>query len=105
MRVTTERLYKKLLVLLGVLAMLSPLGLIASGDAWGEWSANRIGEMIGFIPEGLKRFADMWSSPFSDYSIKGLNPALGYIVSAVIGALLVVALMYIVGKIISKNGS
>ncbi|WP_081639340.1 PDGLE domain-containing protein [Hippea alviniae] len=100
---TTMSLYKKLLILLGVLAILSPLGLIASGDAWGEWSKEELAKMLGYIPYGLKRFADFWSAPFSDYTIKGTNDTIGYIASAIIGSLLVMLLMYVVGKILAKN--
>jgi cobalt/nickel transport protein len=49
---------KKLLVILAIVALLSPIGIILpekfkAGDAWGEWSAETIHKLVGFIPERL----------------------------------------------------
>ncbi len=99
----TLSLYKKLLIVLGVLAVLSPLGLIASGDAWGEWSKDTIAKMMGYIPHGLAKFSDLWNAPLADYSVKGMNDVVGYIISAVVGSILVMVFMYILGKLLSKG--
>ncbi len=41
--------WKPLVIGLVILALLSPLGLLASGTAWGEWGSNEVGaEQIGF---------------------------------------------------------
>src|SRR4029079_11631204 len=43
------RSWRKLLIGLVVLALLSPLGLLASGTAWGEWGSDEVGvEQIGY---------------------------------------------------------
>lgn len=72
-----------LFALLAMLIAATPLGLLASGTAWGEWE-------ISEIPTMKENFS--WSSLFPDYSISGLPDAVGYILSAVIGVLLSIIL-------------
>lgn len=49
----------KLWIGIGILILLSPLGLLLpehfkAGDAWGEWGAGTFKELVGYIPQGLK---------------------------------------------------
>jgi cobalt/nickel transport system permease protein len=89
--------------LIVALICLTPLGLIASGTAWGEWGASEIqdvttnGNKLGFIPEGMKNGFD-FSSLMPDYAVSGLSEIAAYILSAVAG----VAIFIILFKIISK---
>lgn len=92
---------------LGVLIILSPLGLIATGTAFGEWSKEELLAEVGFIPAGLEKFADMWKYVLlPDYSIPGLEgplqSAFGYIFSAVIGVALVVAVIMMFSRIVRE---
>lgn len=73
-------------VLLAVLICASPLGLLATGTAWGEWGAEEFTDMISYIPQGLV------NGPLSgfeaicpDYAIGSLPEWVAYILSAVIG--------------------
>ena len=93
----------KLLAFLGFMVMLTPLGLLPEGDAWGEWSKESFNSMIGFIPQGLKKFSEIWSAPFPDYTISPMGDIFGYMLSAVIGILLIFTLLYIFGKVASKK--
>jgi len=85
------------------LICLSPLGLLATGTAWGEWGADEIknvvsgGSALGFVPEGM---ADgfRFEALIPDYTVAGLPDIAGYILSAVAGA----AILTIVFKIISS---
>ena len=90
----------KLWIGIGILALLSPLGLILperfkAGDAWGEW--------------GLEKLSSLWSAPFSDYALNGQQNkglcqlSLGYIASAVIGILVIVCLAMLLGGFLSKD--
>lgn len=90
--------FKKLWIGLGILAVLSPIGLLASGDAWGEWEAEAFEKMVGFIPKGLARFSGFWSAPLADYGVPGAGEVLGYIISAFAGILLVVLVTWLIGK-------
>jgi len=93
---------KPVAVLIAVLAVLTPLGLLAQGTAWGEWGADEIaqvatgGQTLGYTPIGLE---GGWSleAVLPDYSLAGLPDAVGYVLSAVIG----IALLVIVFKLIA----
>jgi cobalt/nickel transport system permease protein len=78
-------------VTLAVLVVASPLGLLAPGTAWGEWGADELGELgLSFIPQGLKALEGLWGAPMADYELPALgNPSLGYILSAVVGIILI----------------
>ena len=66
--------YRKLWWALGALMILSPLGLIATGTAFGEWGVDQLQEEVGFIPTGLEKMADLWAyAPLPDYGIPGLD--------------------------------
>jgi cobalt/nickel transport system permease protein len=88
--------------LVAVLVVATPLGLIATAPAWGEWGADEIAEVVtngtalGYVPSGL---ANGWAleSIMPDYSLEGMNEVAAYILSAVIG----VALLVIIFKLIS----
>jgi len=63
--------YRKLWWGLLALIVLSPLGLLATGTAFGEWSTEELIDEVGFIPAGLSKFADFWRHvPLPDYSCR-----------------------------------
>jgi cobalt/nickel transport system permease protein len=79
------------------LACLSPLGLLAGGTAWGEWSAAELpglvsgGRPLGWVPAGMARGLGL-PALFPDYSVSGLPAWAGTLLSAAAGtALLVIA--------------
>jgi len=76
-------------VLMAVLVAACPLGLLAVGDAWGEWATEDLADLVGYAPAGLADGWE-WTSLFPDYSVGGLPDWLGYILSAVIGVALLV---------------
>lgn len=88
--------------LVALLIAATPLGLLATGTAWGEWGADEIAETVqngsrlGYTPSGL---AEGWSLnvPMPDYAMSGMNEVAAYILSAVIG----VAALIIIFKLIS----
>ena len=86
---------KPLYGLILALIVASPLGLLAAGTAWGEWGADEIkdvsngGSALGFVPAGMEK-GFSFSAPLPDYSMSGLSTVLGYVVSAVLGAALLV---------------
>ncbi|HXH69756.1 MAG TPA: PDGLE domain-containing protein, partial [Pyrinomonadaceae bacterium] len=85
----------------------TPLGLLAAGTAWGEWSVEDFAdpaarEQIAAAshnqapptapPEGLARLADIWTSPIPDYAPAFMNsPEFGYILSAMFGTGIIIA--------------
>ncbi|NLV21309.1 MAG: cobalamin biosynthesis protein [Syntrophomonadaceae bacterium] len=98
--------FKKLWMALGLFIILCPLGLIATGTAFGEWGTDQLSEEVGFIPAGLAKFADFWSgSLLPDYGVPGwdadfIQLAGGYILSALVGVALVVLLISFFSKIV-----
>jgi cobalt/nickel transport system permease protein len=84
---------------LGVVALATPIGLLASGTAWGEWGAEELKNLgLGFIPKGIEQFAGWWPAPLPDYGILRLSAVVGYILSAFIGITLVSVLIWMLGR-------
>jgi cobalt/nickel transport system permease protein len=89
--------------LIVALICLTPLGLLATGTAWGEWGKDEIknvmtgGNILGYIPEGMEN-GFSFESMMPDYSISGLPEFIGYIVSAVAGVAIVIILFKIIGS-------
>ncbi|MFN3336403.1 MAG: cobalt transporter CbiM [Thermomicrobium sp.] len=89
------------ILLAAVLVLLTPLGLVASGTAWGEWSAQELEERVGYVPSGLARWEGWWQAPLPDYSLPWLSAdaslaqqALAYVLSAIVGIGLVSAAIF-----------
>ncbi len=95
--------FAKLFIGLFVLGLLVPIGLLASGTAWGEWGKEAFTQMIGYIPKGLERFSDFWHAPFRDYTVGGAGDHIGYILSAFGGMALVLVITWGVGKILTRK--
>ncbi len=96
--------YKKAWISLIILAILSPLGLIAVGEAWGEWDSETMKRIVGFVPEGMTRIRDYSIAIFRDYTVPGLDEGtpkvvLGTIVSALVGAGLTAMITLIIIKL------
>jgi len=92
---------KPLYALIAVLVAASPLGLLAAGTAWGEWGADEIkgvvtgGAPLGFVPAGMLKGS--FEAPLPDYSVAGTPEVVGYLISAVLGAAILVILFKLVG--------
>ena len=99
--VNTTSFVKKIRYVLIALVVLSPLGLLAEGTAFGEWSADELSEMMNNVPAGIEN-GFSFEALFSDYTIPGTNIAVGYILSAITALLI----FYILGKMIrTMNGA
>jgi cobalt/nickel transport system permease protein len=84
-----------------LLMLFTPLGILAAGTAWGEWSSadlmnpktrEQIGAASGYhalpssVPAGIQRLSSLWTAPFPGYAPKFVkNPVLGYLLSAMFG--------------------
>lgn len=94
---------KSLYALLVAMIVLSPLGLLAAGTAWGEWGTDEIGgtlthgKALGFIPQGMQH-GFHFNTLMPDYSMHGVSETIGYIISAVAGA----AILMIIFKIVAS---
>jgi cobalt/nickel transport system permease protein len=97
-----------------MLLILTPLGILAVGTAWGEWVASdfsnpAIRQQIAGAsrqqtpparaPEGLEQISRIWTAPFSHYAPPYIrNAAFGYFLSAMFGAGLVMAASSLMGR-------
>jgi cobalt/nickel transport system permease protein len=96
--------YGKLWWVLGAMIVLSPLGLLASGTAWGEWGADELMKLLGFVPSGMQRLSEAWThAPFADYSLPGFDSfwssAVIYVGCAIIGVGIIFLLTYMFGRL------
>ena len=78
--------------------LLLPLGLLTDAPAWGEWDNEYYQKILGFIPEGIKNAKPIHTF-MSDYGIEGLNSIVGYYISAIVGAVIIYAIFYILAKV------
>ena len=106
--------HTKLWIGLGILILLSPLGLIlpakfGAGSAWGEWSTEELHKLVGYVPAGLAKGSDRWKAPMPDYATKGEQEASlpkqssDYILSAVLGVAVVAGVAVLLGKALAKR--
>jgi cobalt/nickel transport system permease protein len=113
------RATKPLWIALAVLAILTPLGILAVGSAWGEWSvsdflhpesrqqiANASAGQAPPLqpPAGLQRLAPLWTAPFSRYAPPFLkNAALGYMLSAMVGMALIMGIGLLAAELLRRR--
>jgi cobalt/nickel transport system permease protein len=105
---------RPLWVALAILCVLTPLGILAAGSAWGEWMASDYADSAARhqmaaasfhtavpnqAPEGLARLSSVWTAPFARYAppyIRGA--AFGYLLSAMFGVGVIVAGFLVLGS-------
>ena len=96
--------YRKLWWGVAALVILSPLGLLAEGTAWGEWGAEEVGKLVGYIPAGLSRLSESWSHTLlPDYALPGTEhgfwaSAAVYILCAGLAVGIIFLLTYLLGR-------
>jgi hypothetical protein len=105
---------KKLWIGLLVMALLTPLGIILpylfnAGAAWGEWGVDKLEQLLGYAPQGLKKLSDLWKAPVPNYSFGGKDTSMtlqiiSYVASGALGVLAVTLVVYLITRFIAKNG-
>jgi cobalt/nickel transport system permease protein len=88
-------------ICLGVAALLTPLGLLATGGAFGEDAPENLDLKkyhLQSIPNGLAHYAGFWHHAlFNGYDFNhDRHPALGYIVSAFVGMAVIALVVFAV---------
>jgi cobalt/nickel transport system permease protein len=89
---------------LGVLALLTPLGLLAPGGAFGEEAPSDLDLAryhLDAVPHGLQHYAGFWHHAlFDSYDFTGdAHPNVGYVVSALFGVAMIGLALLVVFKI------
>ena len=89
------------------LALASPLGLLAPGTAWGEWSTRELARLgIKSIPAGIEKLSGLWGAPMARYNLPALgNASLGYLLSAVVGILVVGVVVWLFTMLLTAGRS
>lgn len=100
--------YKAILGIFAAMVILSPLGLLTTGTAFGEWGTDEVKRILGYVPDGMAQVADKWHSLFPDYSIPHLGEtrlamSVGYIASAVIGMAIISALILLSARLAKRR--
>lgn len=88
---------RRAVALLLLLLALSPLGMLASGEAWGEWGVHDLAQRVGYTPSGLAHTESHGWKGFDllpDY-LSQRGPA-GYLFAGLVGLLMVGGLTYLV---------
>ncbi|MGA1977473.1 MAG: PDGLE domain-containing protein [Bacteroidales bacterium] len=109
-----SKLQKRILIALLVLCLITPVGILLpayfnAGDAWGEWSAQTVEQLIGYVPAGLQKYSHLWKAPMPDYTINHRDKSIVqrsgyYIVSGIAGATIVFIIMVAISKLLARNG-
>jgi len=109
---------RKLWLGLALLLILTPLGILAVGSAWGEWSAQdfrdpqarqQIAAASGnrlppsHVPRGLERLSSIWTAPLSRYAPAFVrSAAIGYFVSGMVGVGLIIATCVLANWVLNR---
>jgi cobalt/nickel transport system permease protein len=96
-----ERSQGRLWWAVALLMLFTPLGILAAGTAWGEWSSadlmnphtrEQIGAASGnhappsSVPVGIEKLSNLWTAPFPGYAPRFIkSPMFGYLLSAMFG--------------------
>ncbi|MGA7076885.1 MAG: PDGLE domain-containing protein [Halobacteriota archaeon] len=105
-----DRLLRNSLIGLAVLIIVVPVGLLAVGTAYGEWGAEELEGLVGFIPAGLASISSLWAAPIPDYALPSLGEtfldlSLAYWLSAIIGVILSAGVLILIGRVLTRNAA
>jgi cobalt/nickel transport system permease protein len=83
-------IFSRVWILVVVLIVLAPLGLLAQGTAFAEWSSSDLEIIFGLAPPaGMTSLENVYDAPFKGYSIPGATTftqlSLAYVLAAIIG--------------------
>jgi hypothetical protein len=108
------RFQKKLWIGLLIMALFTPLGIVLpekfrAEEAWGEWGIDKLEKLVGYVPEGLKKLADLWKAPISDYNFGGEGAsmtvqAISYIASGLLGIGVCAFVVLMISRFMAKHG-
>jgi len=110
---------RRLWITVALLLVLTPLGVLAAGTAWGEWSARDFSRAAGrarieasslnqpapaAAPAGLQRLSTLWTAPIPSYAPQFIKSrAFGYLLSAMFGVGCVVAVSLAVQTVLRRG--
>jgi cobalt/nickel transport system permease protein len=111
---------RKLWLGLAALMIMTPLGILAVGSAWGEWTAQDFSdpqarrqiaaasrsEAPRGAPQGLQRLSSIWTAPLPRYAPAFIRSAsFGYLVSGMVGVGLIIVCSLLLNGLVARGGS
>jgi cobalt/nickel transport system permease protein len=118
---TPLRSFRSLWVAVALLMLFTPLGILAAGKAWGEWSPSDFASDAGrahiatnsqgvsvptAAPAGLQRLSSVWTAPIPAYAPQFVKSrSFGYLLSAMFGVGLVMASSFAVQSLLQRRRS
>ncbi len=116
---TGPRATRKHWLAFAALLILTPLGILAAGSAWGEWSAqdfasaqarrqmaaaSRNSEPPQGAPRGLARLSSVWTAPLPRYAPAFIrNEFFGYFLSAAVGSGLIILVTLLLSPMLTRR--
>lgn len=107
---------QRLWLAIAALMLLTPLGILAAGTAWGEWSPSELArstpaavaasspESSASAPAGLQKLSNVWTAPFPAYAPTFVRSrGLGYLLSAMFGVGLLLILSLLMRRLLDRN--
>jgi len=107
-----HRSLRRLWLTVALLLLLTPLGILVAGTAWGEWKASEFSSSQGRdriaaasqqqpppdeAPQGLQRLSTIWTAPLPAYAPQFVKSrSVGYLLSAMFGTGLLLTFSWIV---------
>jgi cobalt/nickel transport system permease protein len=114
-----QRTLRPLWLALAALMVLTPLGVLAGGAAWGEWVASDFADPAARqeisasslhqsapaqAPQGLERLSAVWTAPFAQYAPPYVRSrGFGYLLSAMFGVGLVLLVCLAAGRLLRSQ--
>ena len=104
---TVIRRVRPALLAFGLGALLTPIGLLAHGSAFGEGAPDNLDlhrYHLQAVPDGLAHYAGFWHHAlFAGYDFKhDAHPVFGYVVSAFVGMAVVVIVAFAVVALVAR---
>ncbi len=109
---------RKLWLILGLVLLLTPLGILAGGTAWGEWRPQDFGDPSArqsiaavsgrqapppHAPSGLAKWSTIWTAPLANYAPSFVrNSQAGYFISALAGVGAIILLVACAAPLAAK---
>jgi cobalt/nickel transport system permease protein len=96
-------------------AILSPIGLIAPGFAYGEGGPDDLNAELGYVPDGLQALSGFFSAPFKAYTLPlpffsaedapMWHTAIGYEIAGLLGILILGVVLWGFGTLIVRRST
>ncbi len=109
---TTSNKQQTLVIGLLALVALTPLGLLAKGEAWGEWDASGVRAQIqrvegrDYVPQGIAQAearAYKGAGGLQDYASNDGKNKVGYAGAGLLGVLTIAGLTLLGGRLLTAN--